>query len=188
MNKQRRLVVVSGPSGAGKDTVIACLMQKHPEISLSISATTRKPRVGEADGVNYFFLTQEKFEDKISHGEMLEYANYCGNYYGTPKSEVDSRIDNDKTVVLVIEVQGAANIKKQYPECTTIFISPPSTDELVNRLRGRGTESDDVIEGRLTRAREEMALAENYDYRVINDKIEDCADDIYNILKERQCN
>ncbi len=187
MNKQRRLLVVSGPSGAGKDTVIAALIKKHPDIVLSVSATTRKPRMGEADGVNYFFLTHKQFQEKIFRSEMLEYASYCDNYYGTPKSEVDERINNDITVVLVIEVQGAANIKSQYPECTTVFISPPSMDELANRLRGRGTESEDAVEGRLKRAREEMALAENYDYRVVNQQIEKCADDIYEILKERQC-
>ena len=114
MNKQRYLLVVSGPSGAGKDTVVSRMMQKHPEIEISVSATTRAPRAGETDGENYYFLTNEQFEAKIDRGEMLEYVNYCGKYYGTPKSEVDARLDRGTTVVLVIEVVGAANIKKLY--------------------------------------------------------------------------
>ena len=112
MNKQRYLLVVSGPSGAGKDTVVSRMMQKHPEIEISVSATTRAPRAGETDGENYYFLTNEQFEAKNRPGEMLEYVNYCGKYYGTPKSEVDARLDRGTTVVLVIEVVGAANIKK----------------------------------------------------------------------------
>ena len=128
MNKQRYLLVVSGPSGAGKDTVVSRMMQKHPEIEISVSATTRAPRAGETDGENYYFLTNEQFEEKIDRGEMLEYVNYCGKYYGTPKSEVDARLDRGTTVVLVIEVVGAANIKKLYPESTLIFIMPPSMD------------------------------------------------------------
>ena len=136
MNKQRYLLVVSGPSGAGKDTVVSRMMQKHPEIEISVSATTRAPRAGETDGENYYFLTNEQFEAKIDRGEMLEYVNYCGKYYGTPKSEVDARLDRGTTVVLVIEVVGAANIKKLYPESTLIFIMPPSMDELRARLRG----------------------------------------------------
>ena len=134
MNKQRYLLVVSGPSGAGKDTVVSRMMQKHPEIEISVSATTRAPRAGETDGENYYFLTNEQFEAKIDRGEMLEYVNYCGKYYGTPKSEVDARLDRGTTVVLVIEVVGAANIKKLYPESTLIFIMPPSMDELRARL------------------------------------------------------
>ena len=159
MNKQRYLLVVSGPSGAGKDTVVSRMMQKHPEIEISVSATTRAPRAGETDGENYYFLTNEQFEEKIDRGEMLEYVNYCGKYYGTPKSEVDARLDRGTTVVLVIEVVGAANIKKLYPESTLIFIMPPSMDELRARLRGRGTESEEAIAGRLKRAEEELPYA-----------------------------
>ena len=186
MNDARYLLVVSGPSGAGKDTVVSALREKHPEIEISVSATTRAMREGEQDGVNYYYLTQNAFEQKISAGAMLEYANYCGNYYGTPKSEVDARIAAGTTVVLVIEVQGAANIKALYPECTTVFICPPSLAELENRLRGRGTETEESIAKRLKRAQQEMALAPIYDYTVINDDVQVCADRIYDILQERR--
>ena len=184
-NKQRYLLVVSGPSGAGKDTVVSRMMQKHPEIEISVSATTRAPRAGETDGENYYFLTNEQFEEKIDRGEMLEYVNYCGKYYGTPKSEVDARLDRGTTVVLVIEVVGAANIKKLYPESTLIFIMPPSMDELRARLRGRGTESEEAIAGRLKRAEEELPYAREYDFSVENRDVDACADEI-RILKQRQ--
>ena len=186
MNKQRYLLVVSGPSGAGKDTVVSRMMQKHPEIEISVSATTRAPRAGETDGENYYFLTNEQFEKKIDRGEMLDYVNYCGKYYGTPKSEVDGRLDRGTTVVLVIEVVGAANIKKLYPESTLIFIMPPSMDELRARLRGRGTESEEAIAGRLKRAEEELPYAREYDFSVENRDVDACADEIYRILKQRQ--
>ena len=166
MNKQRYLLVVSGPSGAGKDTVVSRMMQKHPEIEISVSATTRAPRAGETDGENYYFLTNEQFE--------------------APKSEVDARLDRGTTVVLVIEVVGAANIKKLYPESTLIFIMPPSMDELRARLRGRGTESEEAIAGRLKRAEEELPYAREYDFSVENRDVDACADEIYRILKQRQ--
>ena len=176
MNKQRYLLVVSGPSGAGKDTVVSRMMQKHPEIEISVSATTRAPRAGETDGENYYFLTNEQFEAKIDRGEMLEYVNYCGKYYGTPKSEVDARLDRGTTVVLVIEVVGAANIKKLYPESTLIFIMPPSMDELRARLRGRGTESEEAIAGRLKRAEEELPYARKIvELRDAVEEVESCS-------------
>ena len=186
MNKQRCLLVVSGPSGAGKDTVVARLMQMHPEIEISVSATTRAPRAGEVEGVNYYYLTDEAFETKIARGEMLEYAGYCGRYYGTPKSEVDGRLDAGITVVLVIEVQGAANVKRIYPESTLIFLMPPSIEELRARLLGRGTESAEAVERRLERAKEEMAHAGEYDFTVVNREIDACAEEIWRILCARQ--
>ena len=156
MNKQRHLLVVSGPSGAGKDTVVRRMMEKYPEIEISVSATTRLPREGEKDGVDYYFLSVDALEEKIQRGEMLEYVHYCDRYYGTPKSEVDRRLEVGTTVVLVIEVIGAANIKKMYPDCTLIFIMPPSLEELSRRLHGRGTESEEAIQKRLLRAKEEI--------------------------------
>ena len=185
-NKARYLLVISGPSGAGKDTVVAHLRTKHPEIEISVSATTRPMREGEAEGVNYYYISQQAFEQKIAEGEMLEYANYCGNYYGTPKSEVDEHIENSTTVVLVIEVQGAGNIKKMYPQCTTVFVCPPSLAELESRLRGRGTESEESIARRMQRAQEEMEMASQYDFQVTNDDIDACAQRIYDILQQRQ--
>ena len=152
MNNEQYLVVVSGPSGSGKDTVVSRLMAQHPEIEISVSATTRDKRPGEAEGVNYYYLTVPAFEQKIADGEILEYTRYCGNYYGTPKSEVDRRIAAHTTVILVIEVVGATNIKRLYPGATTIFIQPPSYAELEERLRGRGTESEQAIQSRLARA------------------------------------
>lgn len=186
MNNERCLLVISGPSGAGKDTVVSRLMQQHPEIELSVSATTRAPRAGEVDGVHYYFLTDAQFEEKIARGEMLEYAGYCGRYYGTPKSEVDRRLAAGIIVVLVIEVQGAANVKRLYPESTLIFLMPPGIEELRARLLGRKTETAEAVERRLERAKEEMARAGEYDFTVVNREIDACADEIYRILRSRQ--
>lgn len=186
MNRERFLLVVSGPSGAGKDTVVKQLRQSHPEVEFSVSATTRAIRPGEQDGVDYHYMTREAFEQKIAAGEILEYTNYCGNYYGTPKAEVDGRISAGRTVVLVIEVEGAGNIKRIYPDATAVFICPPSLEELERRLRARGTETEESIQRRLARAKEELALAGSYDAQVVNDTVERCAEELYGILKARQ--
>lgn len=186
MNKQRHLVVISGPSGTGKDTVAQRLIQLHPEIEVSVSATSRAPRPGEQEGVNYYYMTRENFEEKIAAGEILEYTEYCGNYYGTPKSEVDKRIAAHTTVILVIEVVGATNIKRLYPGATTIFIQPPSYAELEERLRHRGTESEQAIQSRLARAVEEMGYASDYDEVVVNDDVDRCADEVYRLIQEHQ--
>ncbi len=186
MNNEKHLVVISGPSGSGKDTVVKRLMELHPEIELSISATTREIRPGEKDGVNYVYLTKEEFERRIRDDEILEYAQYCGNYYGTPKSEVDKRLDNGTTVILVIEVIGAGNVKRIYPGAVTIFVRPPSYGELEDRLRGRGTESEEEIQKRLARAVEEMEYAVDYDEVVVNDKIDECAQEIYALIQKHQ--
>lgn len=186
MNKQRCLLVVSGPSGAGKDTVVKRLMELHPEIEISVSATTRSPRPGETDGADYYFLQKEQFEQKIAQDEMLEYVNYCGNYYGTPKAEVDRRLEQGVTVVLVIEVVGAGNMKRLYPESTLVFIMPPSLEELGRRLRGRGTEAETAVQKRLARAAEELEQVHAYDFSVINDDVDRCAEELYEILRRRQ--
>lgn len=187
MNRERNLLVVSGPSGAGKDTVVSRLIEAHKgEIELSVSATTRQPRPDEAHGQMYYYLTREEFMRRVEDGEFAEYAEYAGNLYGTLKSEIDKRIDNGIVCVLVIEVNGAANIKSKYPECTTVFVEPPGAEEHERRLRSRGTESEEDIARRLEIAAEEMKMAESYDYRVVNDIARVCADGVYAILQKRR--
>ncbi|MDD3430384.1 MAG: guanylate kinase [Oscillospiraceae bacterium] len=184
MNKEQNLIVVSGPSGSGKDTVVKALMEKYPTVEISVSATTREKRPGEKEGVNYYYMSVSDFEKKLADGEILEHTCYCGNYYGTPKAEVDYRIEHNIPVVLVIEVEGAKNIKKQYPHSTTVFVRPPSYEELSNRLRGRGTENEEVIQVRLARAVEEMEYAVDYDYVIVNDAVEDCVEELYAIIEQ----
>ncbi len=186
MNEQRRLLVVSGPSGIGKDTVVTHLKKQHTGIECSVSATTRPPRDYEVNGQHYYFLSREEFGQKVQDGEMVEYTEYAGNYYGTPKSEVEKRISSGVDCVLVIEVNGAAAIKRMYPECTTVFIEAPSMQEHERRLRKRGSESDEEIAQRMEIAQKEMALADEYDFRLVNDDVQRCVDELYDILKMRQ--
>ena len=182
MFREGLLVVVSGPSGTGKGTVLSCIRQKENRIKFSVSATTREPRSGEVDGVNYFFKTTEEFEAMIENGELIEWVKYCDNYYGTPKKYVEDTIKSGYDCLLEIEVEGALNIKKIYPDCVSIFILPPSFEELRRRIESRGTEKPEVIEKRMEKALKEMNYVDRYDYVVVNDDIEKAVDSIRYIL------
>lgn len=182
-NPASRLVVVSGPAGVGKDTVVAKLLEIDNSFSLSVSATTRAPRGNEQNGVEYYFLSVEEFLEKVDNDGFIEHAQYGENHYGTLKSDVEKRLSDGKTVILVIEVKGAANIKKMYPDSLSIFIMPPSLEVLENRLRGRKTESEADIRKRLGIAAEEMKRSVDYDFIVVNDALEDAVNDAYNIIK-----
>ena len=173
MENKGKLVVISGFSGAGKGTLMKALMKEYGDsYALSVSATTRSPRPGEMDGVDYFFVTRDKFEQMIAEDALIEYAQYVGNYYGTPKEYVQQQLDLGKNVILEIEIQGALKIKEKFPDTVLMFVTAPDANELKNRLVGRGTETPEVIAARLSRACEESMGIEKYDYLVINDTIE----------------
>ena len=176
------LTVVSGFSGAGKGTVMKRLLEKYENYALSISVTTRNPREGERDGIEYFFKTKEEVEAMIENDEFLEYARYVDNYYGTPRFYVEEMLAKGKNVILEIEIQGAMQIKAKNPEAVLVFVTPPSFEELRNRLVGRGTETADVIESRLRRASEEAEGMPSYDYILVNDQVEDCVDRLHQII------
>ncbi len=177
------LILISGPSGTGKGTVCDLLRQKHPEISYSISATTRQPRPGEQDGVNYYFYTKEKFRKMIDQGQLLEWAEVYGNFYGTPKQKVLDRLEAGEDILLEIDTQGALNVMKVMPEGLFIFLLPPSLEELAARLKGRGTETEESLHRRLGAAVDEIKLATKYRYVVVNDKVEDAQETIANIIE-----
>lgn len=180
------LVVYSGASGVGKGTIMKELLRLNENIRLSISATTRAPRPTERDGVEYFFVTKDKFENMIENDEFMEYAQYCSNYYGTPKQAVFDMLDKGIDVFLEIDVQGGIQVMEKFPDCTSIFILPPSEEELMRRLKGRGTESDDVIAQRLLAAKDEIASKDKYSYNVINDDVTRAANEILDILKREK--
>lgn len=181
------LLVFSGPAGAGKDSVLIEYLKKNiPGVWKSVSYTTRAPRDGEVDGVDYNFITVEEFEKLIEQKAMLEYAKYGVNYYGTPRASVDEHLKNGDIVILKIEVQGAEQIKNIYPQSTGAFIVPPSLEILESRLRGRGTETDEDILRRLKIAEDELAYSVNYDYQIINDRLEDAVDDLAAVIRALQ--
>ena len=184
MNEKGILIVVSGFSGSGKGTLMKELLTRYPDTyALSISATTRSPREGEADGREYFFLSKDEFEKMIAKGELIEYAKYVENYYGTPRDYVEKKLDEGKDVILEIEIQGALNVKKMFPDTLLLFVTPPSAEELKKRLVGRGTETMDVIESRMDRACEEAQGMENYDYLIVNDSLDRCVEEMHSIIQ-----
>ncbi len=182
MNDNGILVIFSGPSGSGKDTVLNKLLNGRDDIKVSVSMTTRNMRDGEIDGTHYYFVNREYFEKKVSENMMLEYAEYNGNMYGTPKAPVDMMLDSGKAVILEIEVQGAEKIRKIYPDVISIFLMPPSVRVLEERLRGRGTDDEETINHRLVIAKEEIKRASEYDYVVINDTVENAVAGIETII------
>lgn len=183
MNKKGILLVVSGFSGAGKGTLMKELVRRYDNYALSISATTRKPREGEADGREYFFKTVEEFEEMIKQDALIEHACYVGNYYGTPRTYVEQQLELGKDVILEIEIQGALKVKERFPDTLLLFVTPPSARVLKERLVGRGTESMDVIEERLQRAGEEAEGMEQYDYIVVNDDLDECVEYVHHIIQ-----
>lgn len=183
INKKGLLLVVSGPSGTGKGTICKDIVSNHEDINLSISATTRKPRVGEVEGKSYFFKTKEEFEAMVDRGEFLEYAMIYDNYYGTPKKAIFDELDMGRDVILEIEMQGAMQIKEVYPQAVFIFVLPPSLQELRNRIVGRGTETDEQIEKRFNSAYDEIKLLGDYDYFIFNNIVEKSSEEILNILE-----
>lgn len=184
LNERGLLVVISGPSGVGKGTVRKALfeMPKH-NLTYSVSMTTRKMRPGEVDGVDYYFVSKDEFEKKIEEGKLLEYAEFVGNYYGTPLDKVNEQLDNGNEVVLEIEVEGAQQVKQKMPDCVSIFIVPPGKEALYDRLRARGTESEEIIEQRIQKANREFKKAYLYDYIVVNDEVSNAADRIMAIIR-----
>ncbi|MBO4694155.1 MAG: guanylate kinase [Clostridia bacterium] len=182
MNKGR-LFIVSGPSGSGKDTILAELFKICPEIKFSISSITRDMRENEIPGEKYNFISKEQFENMIKHDELLEYNRFVGNYYGTPKEPVIKAIEDGCDIIVEVDVNGAAQIRKEVPDCTSIFILPPSLETLKVRLKGRGTESDDKINARLSCALDEIKRAEEYDYIVVNDNLFESVSELCNIIK-----
>ncbi len=179
------LLVISGFAGTGKGTLVHELLEKYDNYALSVSATTRAPRPGEIDGVHYFFKTKEEFEEMIRENRLIEYASYVENYYGTPKEYVRQQLENGKDVILEIEIQGALKIKEQFPDTLLLFMVPPSASVLEERLRGRGTETDEVVRKRLHRAVEESEFIEQYDYLIVNDDLETCVKETHEIIQSQ---
>lgn len=185
--KKGLLVVVSGPSGAGKGTVLAHAIRNYPNLQYSVSVTTREPRPGEVDGVNYYFVTKDRFKDMLAGGELLEHQQVYGNFYGTPKQKVLDKLEEGFDVVLEIDVKGALDIKNKFPQAVMIFLTPVNRSTIEERLRGRDTETEDQLKVRIESAIDEIKQAVFYDYIVVNEDAEKGAEDIINIIKAQKC-
>ena len=183
MKNLKKLIIITGPSGVGKGTVVKELLDKDKDIWLSVSATTRSPRMGEKDGENYYFISDEKFKDMIDKKEFLEWAQFAGNYYGTPISTVNEKIEKGFIVLLEIEVEGAKQIKEKFPEALSIFLLPPSKKELEKRIRNRGTEKEEAIDRRLRRADYEIASSEEFDFVLTNHDVDGTVKGVFKIIK-----
>lgn len=181
-NSNKKLFVISGSSGVGKGTVLKGFLQKNPNFMLSISCTTRAPRKGEVDGVNYFFLSKEEFQNCIDNNKFLEWAEFAGNRYGTKRKYIRQCLDEEKDIILEIDTQGALQVKKQMPEAVLIFICPPSIETLENRLRGRCTEDEATIQKRLHEVQTELERSEKFDYRVVNDDLENAIKELEQVI------
>lgn len=186
MDSKGNIYIVSGPSGVGKGTVVKEVVKGNDSIVLSVSATTRKPREGEVDRVHYFFLSKEEFQRMVDDDGFMEYATYCGNSYGTPKTAVFEQIENGRDVILEIDIQGGLQILEKFPQAYGIFVFPPSYKELESRLRGRNSESDEVIAKRLNTAKEEIMQSHKYDYFIVNDTIEHAVQSVVNIIESNR--
>ena len=183
MKNLKKLIIITGPSGVGKGTVVKELLDRNKDIWLSISATTRNPRIGEKDGENYYFISDEKFKDMIDKKEFLEWAQFAGNYYGTPFSTVNEKIEKGFIVLLEIEVEGAKQIKEKFPEALSIFLLPPSKAELEKRIRNRGTEKEEAIDRRLSRANYEIASSDQFDFVLTNHDVDETVKEVFKIIK-----
>ena len=185
MANDKFLFVVSGAAGTGKDSVVKALREAHPEIEKTVSATTRAPRPGEQEGVDYYYRTREQFQQLIENDQVVEHNFYNGNYYGTLKAEVEKRLEAKKVVVLVIDVHGAENIRRMFPGATTVFLLPPSEQELERRLRGRGTETEESIQERLATAKQELAQQDKFTLKLVNNEVDTCAEELYQVICRR---